>query len=162
MKSALPTREKTLKMSPAGLPRRILNKIHVQENGGSSPPCWIWTGSKTTAGYGNAQIKSGSVAVGYVHRMIYEAFKGAIPEDRELDHLCRIRHCVNPDHLEAVSRAENQRRGLNGILKTHCVRGHSWIEENLTSYRRPHSRRGFIKRCKICHREQENERYHGK
>jgi hypothetical protein len=68
--------------------------------------CWNWTGAVSTAGYG--QIRFGKVL--YTHRVSYEALVGPIPDGLELDHLCRNRRCCNPDHLEAVEPAENQRR----------------------------------------------------
>ena len=59
------------------------------------------------------------------HRLSYELFVGPIPEGLELDHLCRVKGCYNPDHLEAVTHQENtRRRSLAKPLKTHCKRGH--------------------------------------
>lgn len=71
------------------------------------------------------------------HREAYKAFKGEIPDGLELDHLCRVRNCVNPDHLEPVTRLENARRGIGGLMaglrqraKTHCPAGHPYAPEN--------------------------------
>lgn len=58
------------------------------------------------------------------HRLAYEWFVGPIPEGMVLDHLCRVRHCVNPAHLEPVSDVENRRRGKSAPLETHCNQGH--------------------------------------
>ena len=69
--------------------------------------CWFYTGSKAS-GYGTIII-DGKPKV--VHRLMYEAVVGEIPAELELDHLCRIRHCVNPDHLQPVTHLENTRRG---------------------------------------------------
>ncbi|MEU7240240.1 HNH endonuclease signature motif containing protein [Streptomyces sparsogenes] len=68
------------------------------------------------------------------HRFAYETLVGPIPEHLQLDHLCRVRHCVNPDHLEPVSSRENTRRGrsqagING-RKTHCQKGHPFDSAN--------------------------------
>jgi len=89
--------------------------------------CWIWTGAKNSYGYGQIHKDGKNV---YVHRVSFEIHKGPIPKGLVLDHLCRVRHCLNPDHLEAVTNQENMARAPKGMLggnrhKTHCIRGHS-------------------------------------
>src|SRR5690348_3625220 len=70
--------------------------------------CWIWTGSLNTSGYGILRIgKTTSV-----HRFAYELLVGPIGEGLQLDHVCCVRHCVNPAHLEPVTAAENMRREI--------------------------------------------------
>jgi hypothetical protein len=69
--------------------------------------CWLWQGSVTTRGYGQCGYKK---RVLKAHRLIYEILVGPIPKGLELDHLCRIKRCVNPDHLEPVTKRENLRR----------------------------------------------------
>lgn len=71
--------------------------------------CWEWNKTLINGGYG---MKCGVLA----HRYYYEKYKGKIPLNYEIDHLCRNRKCVNPDHLEAVTKAVNQRRGLKAKL----------------------------------------------
>ena len=88
--------------------------------------CWLWRGS-LRRGYG--RIKRAGTTY-QAHRWVYELLVGPIPEGLELDHLCRVRRCVNPDHLEPVTRAVNHRRGAGrfnspGRGQTDCKRGHS-------------------------------------
>jgi len=86
------------------------------------------------------------------HRYSYEAFVGPIPEGLTLDHLCRVRNCVNPEHLEPVSLKENLLRGdsspAHNARKTHCMRGHALSGDNL--YINPGT--GY-RACRTCLRE---------
>lgn len=91
----------------------------------TSSGCWEWTAGKHPRGYG--QFYGDGKRCG-AHRFSYIYHKGSIPEDKEIDHLCRNTSCVNPDHLEAVSHHENVLRGesiqaINARKKT-CIRGH--------------------------------------
>lgn len=70
---------------------------------------WLWQGYVTKAGYGHAQSRF-TQRVDMAHRVAYELAMGRVPAGMEVDHLCRVRLCVRPDHLEAVSHAENMRR----------------------------------------------------
>lgn len=77
--------------------------IHVEPNSG----CWLWLGADNGCGYGKFRGR-------YAHRISFELAKGNIPARMHLDHKCRVRCCVNPDHLEPVTNAENARRGIVG------------------------------------------------
>lgn len=132
-------------MSLLSLPTTLKDKIYpVTESG-----CWLWIGTTTTNGYGLSYF-SNTRAV--AHRIVFECIKLVrIPPGMHLDHLCRVRCCVNPDHLEIVTPRENWLRGMAltvmNLRKTHCPKNHPLIEGNL----RP-SRTGR-RRCLICHRE---------
>lgn len=104
--------------------------------------CWLWLGYTTALGYGryNQQM---------AHRLSYEEALGPIPEGLELDHLCRVRLCVRPEHLEAVTHAENVRRGNGGRKPAvMCPAGHRYEGTNV--YVRPD---GTGRDCKACKAE---------
>lgn len=88
---------------------RRLSRYEVQPDG-----CWRWQGSLNHAGYGRIKLRDRWQAI---HRAVYEAHRGPIPDGLELDHLCRNRACVNPDHLEPVARQENIRRAHGSMMK---------------------------------------------
>lgn len=124
----------------------------------TSGPCWLWTGARTGAGYGKLYRNGRAVEA---HRVAYELFVGPIPPGLDLDHLCRNRACVNPAHLEPVTRSVNLRRGAVGRSgatainrgKTHCKRKHEFTPENTVVDRR--GRRN----CRICKRDAARQRY---
>ncbi len=94
-----------------------------------SGDCWLWTGAIDGRGYGS-WTRSEKRKVG-AHRFAYQITVGPIPDGLDLDHLCRVRHCVNPSHLEPVTRQVNIQRGANrNREKTHCKRGHEFTPEN--------------------------------
>jgi hypothetical protein len=101
------------------LPKRFQQKIHLEGE------CWKWTAWKIKNGYGRVQMKDGPKLA---HRAVYELLVGSIPEGLTLDHLCRNRICVNPQHLEPVSMRENVLRGIGptavNAAKVHCAYGH--------------------------------------
>jgi len=90
--------------------------------------CWLWTGTITRKGYGMFWPDAGGVPA---HRFAYELLVGPIPDGLQLDHLCRVRHCVNPAHLEPVTSKENQVRSpFDPAARTHCPHGHPYSHEN--------------------------------
>ena len=108
------------------LPARIVAKIKVNPDTG----CWEWQG-KLSSGYGRV-VWDGRIQV--VHRVVFTILAGQIPAGLDLDHLCRVRHCVNPDHLEPVTRGENVLRSpiaptAVNARKTHCPAGHEYAPE---------------------------------
>ena len=109
--------------------------------------CWLWTAAAPN-GYG--QIGAGGKTL-RAHRVAYEMLVGPIPEGLQLDHLCRVTLCVNPNHLEPVTNRENVLRGESPLAKkarqTECLRGHPLSGANLYTY--PNGNR----RCKICRNE---------
>lgn len=103
---------------------QAMGKVSVAENG-----CWEWQGSLDRYGYGRIWVNQKWVIA---HRYFFKAHKGHLPSC--LDHLCRNRACVNPDHLEPVTNKVNVLRGENfaakNARKTHCKNGHPYSKEN--------------------------------
>lgn len=108
------------------LPHGVARRVEVDDNG-----CWLWTGSVVHNGYGQVAWNE---ATWRVHRLAYTILVGPIPEGLDLDHLCRVRRCCNPAHLEAVTRRENLLRGdtlmARQVAATHCPQGHPYDEAN--------------------------------
>ena len=130
--------------SLSALPPKRAAKIRVDEAG-----CWLWIGHVGENGYGTAAI--GNNRKRYAHRLIYELLAGPVPWGYVIDHLCKVRHCVNPAHLEVVTPQENARRvrsvgqpNKDGL----CRRGlHPWTPANI--FFPPDGR----PRCRECRRE---------
>lgn len=117
-------------------------------------PCWVWTGA-LTHGYGAFSVGNRQTKA---HIFSFTLIKGAIPSEHERDHLCRVRACVNPDHLEAVIHWINVARGISphgkNAVKTHCKRGHEFTPENTRR-----DRRGS-RHCITCARARCRKYYH--
>ena len=112
--------------------------------------CWLWMGSHHANGYGNFSFTNRGPNV-YAHRFAYQLLVGPVPTGLQLDHLCRIRDCVRPEHLEVVTCRQNILRGVGltaqNAIKTHCAHGHPFDEKNTHYYiRAGHERRG----CRAC------------
>ena len=116
--------------------------------------CWLWTATKNPNGYGMWKLSGRSRGA---HLFAYEWLVGPIPNGMEIDHKCRVRNCVNPRHLEAVTHRENTLRGdtitANAAAKRYCPRGHALIEGNLVAST---AKRG-ARQCLTCSREMARE-----
>ncbi len=119
--------------------------------------CWQWRGASGHDGYGvvNLTVEYKRRQQFKAHRVAYELLVGPIPEGLTIDHLCRNTGCVNPEHMEPVTAAENARRVHAG--RTHCKNGHPLEGENLSKYKTAKSVRRV---CRQCHREAQLVRYH--
>jgi hypothetical protein len=115
---------------------RFMSKVDVTDG------CWNWVGGINTPGYGTFNPRYGLKK--YAHRWLYELLVESIPAGLELDHLCFNRRCVNPDHLEPVTRQENVRRNA-WSRATACVHGHEFTPEN--TYLRPDN---GTRQCRKC------------
>jgi len=121
----------------ADLVLRVMGKVSIDEATG----CWLWNGSKSSTGYGQIWVPGKTrqeSRLAQAHRFTFEMFRGEIPRGYQIDHLCRCRNCVNPNHLEPVTQQENIRRGEGGqqwAAKTHCPNGHPYDRENTYKYK---------------------------
>ncbi len=115
----------------------IKSRIEIDAAG-----CWIWQ----LAQRGTSRM---------AHILSYRTFRGPVPAGLELDHLCRVRSCVNPDHLEAVTPRVNTRRSLSpaarNAVKTHCIHGHEFSLENTYLYRN-------MRQCRACQKARDGRR----
>lgn len=120
--------------TPIELPLHVRRNIEPGHGG-----CWLWTKSKSPDGYGWASLNGKTYQA---HRLVYELLNGPVGRASQLDHLCRVRHCVNPAHLEPVTPRENQARSpLTPTGMTLCAKGHGLSEHY------------GQRRCLICMRD---------
>lgn len=119
------------------------------EKGISDDACWLWVGSKINNGYGVIRKPRSAKKKGtaLVHRVSYEIAFGPIPDGLDIDHKCRVRNCVNPNHLRTCTRRQNTLWGIGpsakNAQKTHCLRGHPLEGENILI-------RGNRRCCREC------------
>lgn len=115
--------------------------------------CWLWTGATDRHGYGHIKVKGRLLRA---HRVSYETHVGPIPDDKQIDHLCRVRHCINPAHLEPVTGRVNTMRSpiapaAINARKTSCNSGHRLAGSNLYV-----SKAGY-RYCRECRRQRTAE-----
>lgn len=127
---------------------RFEEKFIPEPNSG----CWLWTAYTNPAGYGTFR---GYGKNALAHRFSYEAYIKPIPEGMTLDHLCRVRGCVNPAHLEPVPLLVNLARGdtWKPRPQTHCNKGHELAGENIATEKNG-------RRCRICRNARQLSRYY--
>jgi hypothetical protein len=114
----------------------------------STDDCWLWAGGFHSEGYGICRVKiDGKWCEERAHRLMYENMVGKIPVGLVIDHLCRVKSCINPLHLETVTIGENVLRGTGtsaqNAKKSHCPRGHEY-----DTRQRAHG--GFMRGCSVC------------
>lgn len=131
---------------------RFLSKISVSESG-----CWEWIG-QLRKGYGIFSLKNQSKTA---HRIMYELMKDVkLEKGVELDHLCKNRKCVNPDHIEKVSGKDNTLRGMGptaiNARRKECINGHEFTPEN--TYIRPDDGARDCKTCARLAKQRQRER----
>lgn len=131
-------------MDIEGTPR-LMERIDRLSMPVTESGCIVWTGSGNNKGYGQIRVNRKKMVA---HRLMYELTFGAIPDGMQLDHLCRVRCCINPHHLEPVTCRENIMRG-NGVAathsrKTHCKNGHPLDGQNLVICK------GRYRNCRVC------------
>lgn len=146
------------------LPERFWSKCIPEPNSG----CWLWLGQLNHSGYGLFwNIDRGRMEK--AHRVSFLSSGRIYPSDHVTDHLCRTRNCVNPLHMEAVTRQENTRRGdlstcgNHHSTKTHCPHGHEYTPENTYTGHMSKRRGGRTYRmCATCNLAQQKRRYERK
>jgi hypothetical protein len=137
--------------------KKIIDRIEPQESG-----CWWYPAVPDNKGYAITRIGWPVTKGSRIHRLSWIFYKGDIPEGMVIDHMCHDpkeceggntcihRRCVNPDHLQLVSSADNSKKTVRILkYKTHCKRGHN-LEDNIMEY---NTKKGKRQACKLCSRE---------
>lgn len=141
---------------PGPKPMPVLDRFfsHVDPTGS----CWQWTGALHD-GYGNFTYDASHRGTRRMraHRWLWKQLVDAeLPDEIDLDHLCRNRGCVNPDHLEPVTRRVNLSRGIGTTDRLTCINGHDFTPENTYTYKASGHRQ-----CRTCRRQRDRQRPNG-
>ena len=136
------------------LTERLFHRVRL------SSTCWIWTGRPIAGGYGLISLTN-RAGVKYVHRLSYELFVGPVPAGHEIHHTCHNKVCVNPAHLELVTRRTHVHltpgcASYRNAQKTHCPKGHPYTADNLSPATLA---RRNARRCMECSRIRDRERW---
>jgi len=124
----------------------LMNKIKIPEN---KNKCWEWIGTIGKSGYSKVYLGKGFSE--RAHRIMYEYLISRIPDERQIDHLCKNKICVNPNHLKIVTAQENIDRRIHNnqnMDKTHCKRGHEFTLNNFYIIKLKNGKTG--RSCKKC------------
>ena len=138
--------------------RNVSLRVRFENMVERTDTCWLWRGAITKKGFGTMHVTSQPRKVSaHAHRIAWELYRGPIPDGLTIDHLCRVKHCVNPAHMEPVTSSENTRRSDNPAMQnaraTHCKNGHEWTPEN-TLRQGP---QGQWRWCRECGRARSRE-----
>lgn len=124
---------------------QVLQDRGVREGTGE---CWLWTSSVDKYGYGRLNDRALPTRPMSAHRWVFELLVGDIPAEMTVDHICFVKQCVNPAHLQLLTRVENSRRQRRALAHE-CARGHRFTPEN-TGWNQFAS--GPRRYCRECHR----------
>lgn len=125
------------------LGQRFLDKIGPRAN----DRCWHWLGAKGSNGYGQMWVIDHKEQA---HRISYWLFVGPIPAGATVDHICKVKDCVNPKHLRTMTMLENVMDGCKNLKKTHCPKGHPYGGKNLIRYK-------TFRYCRTCKNVRDRE-----
>ncbi len=122
----------TMTLPPSHKLSNIKARIEANITPEPNTGCWLWTGA-SCLGYGTLFVRNKRTRA---HRAVWELHRGPIPAGMFIDHMCRVKSCVNPDHLRVVTKKTNNLENHSGAparnaRKTHCLRGHPFAGANL-------------------------------
>jgi len=144
---------------------KILKLRHRMDSNYTVSPtgCWVWNLSLNVGGYGKVKFAGHTLTA---HRLYYQLYRGVISSELVVDHLCRNRACINPDHLEPVTQWVNNARGVGvsaeNLKKTHCKNGHEFTKENTIVGKNRRSCRACAKAATSRRDKQRTLEYHAR
>jgi hypothetical protein len=123
-------------------PKPLIDRLMARVSPEPTTGCWIWTGTHNSNGYGKIRVDR---RMSLTHRVAYSIFVGPLLDGMDIDHTCRNRACVNPDHLEQISHRDNTVR--RNAVRTTCPRGHVYDKIDQGA-----------RRCSLCKKARARER----